>query len=199
MICPQTFHTSSQGASNKSHQQLGGVEGSEIPKWRTARRIAALTMVGTAYSAYAGVCSLGRVLASFPKLKRTQSNHARVIQVTPRFGTRVLVIHEAEHAEVINERAIGQHDVDVEPKAFEDLHFGDDDGVFEVIERVAEIRHGCVFELVRVLACEGRGERVRGALEEEVIDVDEVSDPERALFEFRGEIECAHAYVLGVL
>lgn len=39
--------------------------------------------------------------------KRWQSNHARVIQVTPRLCARVLVIHKAEHAEVINERAIG--------------------------------------------------------------------------------------------
>lgn len=106
------------------------------------------------------------------------------------------MIHEAEHAEVINERAVGQHDVDVESEAFEDLHFGDDDGVFEVVEGVAEIRHGCVFELFRVLWCDGWRERVRVALEDEVVDVDEVSDPERTLFEFRGEIERAHAHVL---
>ena len=136
----------------------------------------------------------GHVLAS--RRDKTQSNHARVIQVSPCLGTRVLVIHEAEHAKVINERAIGQHDVDVEPEAFEDLHLGDDDGVFEVVERVAKVRHGCVFELVRGLACHGRRERVRVALEKEVADVDEVSHSERTLFEFRGEIECAHAHFL---
>lgn len=37
---------------------------------------------------------------------------------------------------------------------------------------------------------------MRVALEEEVVDVDEVSDPKRTLFEFRGEIERAHAHVL---
>lgn len=106
-------------------------------------------MVGTAYSAYAGVCSLG---ACSHQCSQGQSNHARVIQVTPRLCTHVLVIHKAEHAEVINERAIRQHDVDIKPEAFENLHFGDDDGVFEVVERVAEIRHGRVFELFSVLS-----------------------------------------------
>ena len=132
-----------------------------------------------------------RVLASIAE--NASSIHARVVQVTPRLGTRVLVIHEAEHAEVINERAIGQHNVDVEPEAFEKLHFGDDDGVFEVIERVAEIGHWCVSERLEVLAWR---ECVGGPLEQEVVDVDEVSDAERTLFEFRGEVEGTHAHVL---
>lgn len=110
-----------------------------------------------------------------------QSDHARVIQIAPRLYTRVLVIHEAEHAEVINECAVGQHNVDIESEAFKNLHFGDNDGVFEVVERVTEIRHGCVLELFSILSRYGRRERVCVALEEEVVDVDEVSDPERTL------------------
>ena len=105
------------------------------------------------------------------------------------------MIHEAEHAEVINKRAVGQDDVDVEPEPFEDLHFSDDDGVFEVVKRVPKVRHGCVFERFRGLA---RRECVGGALEKEVVDVDEISDSEWTLFEFRREVECAHAHVLSV-
>ena len=130
------------------------------------------------------------------RVQKCQPNHARVIQVTPRLCARVLVIHEAEHAEVINKCAIGQHDVDVEPEAFEDLHFRDNDGVFEVIKRVAEIRHGCVFEVLRVLTCGGGCERVGVALEHEIVNVDEVTNPEWALLELRGEVECAHGHVL---
>ena len=55
MIYPHTLQTSSQVASKRSHQQLGGVEGSEICRCRVVRRMAALTIVGIAYSAYTGV------------------------------------------------------------------------------------------------------------------------------------------------
>ena len=79
----------------------------------------------------------------------------------------------------------------VEPEALEDMHLRDDDGVLEVVERVPKVGHGGVRE--RVLA---RGERVRGALGEQVVHVDEVADAEGALFEFGREVERAHAHVL---
>lgn len=55
IMYPQTLHTSSQLASNSSHQQFGGFEGRDISRNLVVRRIAALTIVGTAYSAYTGV------------------------------------------------------------------------------------------------------------------------------------------------
>ena len=46
-----------------------------MAKWRTARRIAALTMVGTAYKAYAGVCNLAACSHQLPKTHH-QFTHA---------------------------------------------------------------------------------------------------------------------------
>lgn len=58
MMYPHTLHTSSHSASNSSHQQFSGCDGSAIWRNRVVKSIAAHTMVGTAYSAYTGVCSL---------------------------------------------------------------------------------------------------------------------------------------------
>ena len=169
MICPQTIHTSSQGASNRSHQQLGGVDGSEIPRWRVARRMAALTMVGTAYIAYTGVCRLSLVhewispvdtcgvpMSGTAEIRRKNS---RVVEVPPCLCTRLLVAREPKEAQVIDECAVGQHDVDVEPKTLENLHFSDNERVLEVVERVAEIRHGRILELGFALGWGFQGRR----------------------------------------
>jgi hypothetical protein len=55
IIYPHTHQTSSQLASNRSHQQFGDVDGRDMCRCRVVRRIAALTIVGIAYSAYTGV------------------------------------------------------------------------------------------------------------------------------------------------
>lgn len=61
MMYPDTLQMSSHSASKSVHQQCGGFDGSEIPQWRVVSKIAALIIVGTAYSAYTGVCNLGDI------------------------------------------------------------------------------------------------------------------------------------------
>lgn len=55
MTYPQTLQTSSHSASNSSHQRLLGDDGREMPRCREESKIAALTIVGTAYRVYTGV------------------------------------------------------------------------------------------------------------------------------------------------
>jgi len=98
------------------------------------------------------------------------------------------VLDEPEELEIVDERAIGQDDVDVEGKALEDLHFRDDEGFFEVVKGLVKVEHGAVDK--------GRWAVVGGSLEQHVVHVDEITHAQGRLLELGGEEEGAHADVL---
>lgn len=76
----------------------------------------------------------------------------------------------------------------MEPEPLEDLHLRYHQRVFEVVVGAAEGRHGYVSEFALV----GRGrpycQCVRGALEEEVVDVDEIAHADGTFFQLGGEV-----------
>lgn len=109
MICPHTLHRSSQSTSNNSHQDLSGLDGNDIPSWRVVSRIAALTTVGTGYSAYTGVCNLFRLLQVSEKKRSRVDHNARVIEVTPRHRHGLITTRQSKQAHVIYQCAIRQH------------------------------------------------------------------------------------------
>ena len=80
----------------------------------------------------------------------------------------------------------------VEAKPFQNLHFGDDKPFFEVIERLVKVQHRTVLEG----SIRGGPNGMSGSLEQDVVYVDQITHAYGGFFQFRGEVECTHAYVL---
>ena len=116
-----------------------------------------------------------------------ERGYSRVIQIAPGSRGDVFALGEAEEAEVVDERAVGEDDMHVEAEPLEDLHLGHDQRVFQVVEGVAEVGHWDVFEVWGLGGGRRRGrmlEFVGGTLEQQVIDVDEVAHADGAFLQF---------------
>ena len=100
---PHILQMSSQSASKSSHQQFGGVDGKGIPKCLVASRIAAQTIVGTAYRAYTGVWSLvrGRMMSKVLRNQIVEQN-LRVVEVSPSAGTNIFLAGKAQDPQIID-------------------------------------------------------------------------------------------------
>jgi len=129
-----------------------------------------------------GVC---RASQSLPA-KQTRS--IRIVEVAPCPGAGIPLLDEAEDLQIVDERAIGKDDVDVEGQPFEDLHFRDNQRFFEVVERLVKVEHGAVDK--------GRGTIVGSPLEQHVVHIDEITHAQGAFLKLRGEEEGTHADVL---